>query len=156
VPLYGLVAWILWRKRTRTTLIYAAFITIFGFFMVAPRMHERYLYPALVFAIPLAFESTEMLALFGILSLTCLFNLAYILHVLQTVVFLPSRDLLAMAASAINGVLLGLGLYYGAEKLEGASQGNLNLADFGKALFPERPPDPGIEPTPEPLPWRAP
>src|SRR5215469_11343144 len=82
--------------------MYAAFITIFGFFMVAPRMHERYLYPALVFAIPLAIESSEMLALFGILSLTCLFNLTYILHVLQTIVFLDSRDVPAMVASAIT------------------------------------------------------
>ena len=155
VPLYGFVAGVLWRKRTRTTLIYAAFITIFGFFMVAPRMHERYLYPALVFAIPLALESTEMLALFGILSLTCLFNLAYVLHVLQTVVFLDSRDLLAMVASAINVVLLGLAVYYGVARLEEASPGKFNLADFARTLFPERPADPTPEEQAAPLPWNA-
>jgi Gpi18-like mannosyltransferase len=155
VPLYGFVAAVLWRKRTRTTLIYAAFIAIFGFFMVAPRMHERYLYPALVFAIPLALESSEMLALFGILSLTCLFNLAYILHVLQTIVFLDSRDVLAMAASGINVVLLGLAVYYGVARLEGASQSSFNLPDFAKTLFPERPADPTPEQRPAPLVWNV-
>jgi 4-amino-4-deoxy-L-arabinose transferase-like glycosyltransferase len=153
VPLYGFVAGVLWRKRTRTTLIYAAFITIFGFFMVAPRMHERYLYPALVFAIPLALESPEMLALFAILSLTCLFNLAYVLHVLQTIVFLDSRDVLAMAASAINVVLLGLAVYYGIARLEGAPQSKFNVADFARTLFPERPVDPTLEQQPALLPW---
>src|SRR5262245_23454771 len=121
--------------------------------MVAPRMHERYLFPALVFAIPLALESTEMLALFGILSLTCLFNLAYVLHVLQTIVFLDSRDVLAMAASAINVVLLGLAVYYGIARLEGASQSKFNVADFARTLFPERPVDPTPEQQPAPLPW---
>ena len=34
VPLYGFVGWILWRGRTPTRLVFAAFFTIFGFFMV--------------------------------------------------------------------------------------------------------------------------
>jgi Gpi18-like mannosyltransferase len=152
IPLYGFIAWILWRKRSRTTLIYSAFIAVFGFFMVAPRMHERYLYPSLVFAIPLALESTEILALFAVLSLTCLFNLAYVLHTLQTVVFLNSRDTLAMAASAINAILFGLAAYYGAVRLEGVSEGSFNLSDFAKTLFPERPPVAAVE-RPKPPVW---
>jgi len=51
VPLYGFVAWILWRGRTPTRPLFAAFFTIFGFFMVAPRMHERYLYPAIALSV---------------------------------------------------------------------------------------------------------
>src|SRR5208282_3180505 len=33
VPLYGFIAWILWRGRTPTRLMFASFIAIFGFFM---------------------------------------------------------------------------------------------------------------------------
>ena len=66
VPLYAFVAWILWRGRTPTRLLFASFIAIFGFFMVAPRMHERYLYPAIALAVPLALEAPEMLAVFAI------------------------------------------------------------------------------------------
>ncbi len=153
VPLYGFIAWVLWRKRSRKTLVYAAFIAIFGFFMVAPRMHERYLYPALVFSIPLALESTAMLALFGVLSLTCLFNLAYILHTLQTTVFLNSRDGLAMAASAINVVLFGLAVYYGFTRLEGAEESSVQLGELIRTLFPERPPDLEPEKRTPPLVW---
>ncbi len=82
VPLYAFVAYILWRARTAQTLFYTSFIALFGFFMFAPRMHERYLYPALVFVIPLALESTEMMVVVAILTLTCLFNLAYIKYTL--------------------------------------------------------------------------
>ncbi len=155
VPLYGFIAWILWRKRNRNTLIYCAFIAIFGFFMVAPRMHERYLYPALIFSVPLALESTEMLVLFGVLSLTCLFNLAYILHTLQTTVFLDSRDWLAMAASAINIVLFGAALYYGFRRMEAEAHGGIRVGELMATLFPERPPAAETEERPSPLAWTA-
>ena len=52
--------------------------------MLAPRMHERYFYAAVVFALPLAFEEPAMLGVFILLTVTCLFNLAYVLHTLQT------------------------------------------------------------------------
>src|ERR1700691_1690319 len=113
VPLYAFVAWILWRGRTPTRLLFASFIAVFGFFMVAPRMHERYMYPAIALAVPLALEAPEMLAVFVILTITCLINLAYVLHTLNTVVFLDSRDTLAMRTSALNVVALGLSVYWG-------------------------------------------
>ncbi|HYR78744.1 MAG TPA: phospholipid carrier-dependent glycosyltransferase, partial [Candidatus Dormibacteraeota bacterium] len=119
VPLYAFVAWILWRGRTPTRLIFAAFFTIFGFFMVAPRMHERYLYPAIALAVPLALEAPQMMAVFVILSLTCVINLSYILHTLNTIVFLGARDALAMATSALNVVALGIAAYYGSTQLDG-------------------------------------
>ena len=120
VPLYAFVAWILWRGRTPTRLLFASFIAIFGFFMVAPRMHERYLYPAIALAVPLALEAPEMLAVFVILTITCFINLAYILHTLNTVVFLDARDGLAMATSALNVVALGLAVYWGATRMQDA------------------------------------
>ncbi|HUY27996.1 MAG TPA: phospholipid carrier-dependent glycosyltransferase [Candidatus Binataceae bacterium] len=152
-PLYGFVAWIVWRKRSAQTMVYAAFITVFGFFMVAPRMHERYLYPALVFSIPLALESTEMLAVFAILTLTTLFNLAYILHTLQTVVFLDSRDGLAMGASALNVLILGASVYYGAVKLDGASGASASAVAMYHRLFPARSAQAPVEARGAPLGW---
>jgi 4-amino-4-deoxy-L-arabinose transferase-like glycosyltransferase len=119
VPLYGFVAWILWRGRTPTRLIFVAFFTIFGFFMVAPRMHERYIYPAIALSVPLALEAPQMMAVFVILSLTSMINLSYILHTLNTIVFLDARDGLAMATSALNVVALGIAAYYGATQLDG-------------------------------------
>jgi Gpi18-like mannosyltransferase/4-amino-4-deoxy-L-arabinose transferase-like glycosyltransferase len=158
-PLYGFVAWVLWRERSPRTLIYAAFITIFGFFMLAPRMHERYLYPALAFAVPLALESTEMMLVFAALTLTCLFNLAYILHTLQTIVFLDGRDWLAMTTSALNVVIFGYSIHYGVTQLgseeeeRAQSPAGQALARLYARLFPERPEEQAAEPRTPPLPW---
>ncbi len=135
VPLYAYVAWILWRGCTPKRLIFAAFITVFGFFMVAPRMHERYLYPALVLAVPLALEAPQMLAVFVVLSLTCLFNLAYILQTLQTVVFLDGHDGLAMATSAFNVAVLAIAIYFGATGLETTEASEGKGSSFLSTLY---------------------
>ena len=113
VPLYAFIGWRLWRERSPRGLMFAIFAAVFGFFMLAPRMHERYLYAGLVFAAPLAVEGAEMAAVFAILTATCLFNLAYVLHTLDITVFLDSRDGPAMFASAINVVAFALAVDYG-------------------------------------------
>jgi dolichyl-phosphate-mannose--protein O-mannosyl transferase/Gpi18-like mannosyltransferase len=102
VPLYAFIAWMLWRRADPRNLLFAAFLGIYGFFMLAPRMHERYFYAAVVFALPLALEEPVMLGIFALVTASCLFNLAYILHTLQTTIFLDSRDTIAMIASALN------------------------------------------------------
>ena len=155
VPLYLFVAWILWRGRTPNRLLFASFIAIFGFFMVAPRMHERYLYPAIALAVPLALEAPEMMAVFAILTLTCLINLVYILHTLNTIVFLDSRDALAMATSALNVIALGIAAYYGAMRLEGGGEPSAALVAFiGRFTMPRQVEDLVEEPAVAP-PWIA-
>jgi Gpi18-like mannosyltransferase len=155
VPLYGFIAWILWRGRTPTRLMFASFIAIFGFFMVAPRMHERYLYPAIALAVPLALEAPEMLAVFVLISITGLINLAYILHTLNTVVFLDARDGLAMATSLLNVVALATAVYYGATRLQGASGVSAAVAAFfGRFAMPRQVEDYVEEPAVAPA-WIA-
>ncbi len=119
VPLYAFIGWRLWNERSARGMMFAIFAAVFGFFMLAPRMHERYLYAGLVFAAPLVVEGAEMATVFAILTATCLFNLAYVLHVLDTTIFLDSRDGLAMLASAINVVALALAIDYGLGLAEG-------------------------------------
>jgi len=102
IPLYGFALWVLARNPTQRNLCLASFIVIFGFFMFAPRMHERYLYPAVVFAIPLALEGPGMMAVFAIVTVTCLSNLAEALHILNAGTFLGSRDTFGMMISLVN------------------------------------------------------
>ena len=156
VPLYAFVAWILWSGRTPTRLMFASFIAIFGFFMVAPRMHERYLYPALALAVPLALEAPEMLAVFAILTITCFINLVYVLHTLNTVVFLDARDGLAMATSALNVVALGLAVYWGSMRMQDASTGSSAIGDFFERFAtPRQVEDYVEEPAASAPPWIA-
>jgi Gpi18-like mannosyltransferase len=155
VPLYAFVAWILWRGRTPTRLLFASFIAIFGFFMVAPRMHERYLYPAIALAVPLALEAPAMLAVFVIVTITCFINLIYILHTLNTVVFLDSRDVLAMATSALNVVALGVAVYWGATGLQDASTETDALGAFFAKFAMPRPIEESVEEPAFAPPWIA-
>jgi Gpi18-like mannosyltransferase len=155
IPLYGFVAWILWSGRTPTRLLFASFIAIFGFFMVAPRMHERYLYPAIALAAPLALEAPEMLGVFAILTITCFINLIYILHTLNTVVFLDSRDVLAMVTSALNVVALGLAVYWGSMRMQDGGS-TAALSDFfGKFAMPTRQIEDYVEESASTPPWIA-
>jgi Gpi18-like mannosyltransferase len=112
IALYGFALWLLARNPVRRNLFFASFIVIFGFFMFAPRMHERYAYPAVVFAIPLAFEGPAMLAVFSILTLACLINLAEVLRILNAGTFLDSRDTLAMIVSLLNLIIFFIAAGY--------------------------------------------
>ena len=112
--LYVFIAWVLWRRASAKNLLYCTFLVVFGSFMLAPRMHERYVYPSLVFLIPIALEDPVMLAVFAITTATLLFNLAYIKRVLESPkIFLEARDRLAMIASAINVLGLAGAFSYG-------------------------------------------
>ena len=155
LPLYGFVTWILWRGRTPTRLLFASFIAIFGFFMVAPRMHERYIYPAIALSVPLALEAPEMMAVFVIVSLTALINLAYILHTLNTVVFLNGRDGFAMATSALNVVALGTAVYYGITRLQDGSGAGTALGAFFEKFAMPRQVEDYVEPDAVAPPWIA-
>ena len=115
VPLYAFIAWIVWSGSTARPFVFASFISIFGFFMFAPRMHERYICPAIVLAAPLALEAPVMAAMFATLTLTALFNLSYVLQTLRTPsMLLDPRDGLAMATSAFNLVAFTMAVYFGA------------------------------------------
>ena len=158
VPLYVFVGWRLWRDRTSHGLMFATFAALFGFFMFAPRMHERYLYAGLAFAAPLAVESMEMAAVFAIVTATGLFNLAYVLHTLNTTVFLDSRDSLAMAASAINVAALVLAADYGFARSDGSGPLWRKMASLAARFGPQWPirgeggaAVTSVEPAPQPL-----
>jgi Gpi18-like mannosyltransferase/predicted membrane-bound dolichyl-phosphate-mannose-protein mannosyltransferase len=134
VPLYAFIGWRLWHERSPRGLMFATFAAVFGFFMLAPRMHERYMYAGLVFAAPLAVEGAEMATVFAIITATCLFNLAYVLHTLDTTVFLDSRDGLAMTAAAINMIAFAMAADYGLGLAGGAGPVWRRLASLGSRM----------------------
>ncbi|MEM3087311.1 MAG: glycosyltransferase family 39 protein [Halobacteria archaeon] len=80
---------LVWKMHTRYAeaadrdllLLQVAFLTVFAFFMVATRIHERYLFP--VFAL-LALMWPRGRLLYAALTGSHLFNLAYALHVLNS------------------------------------------------------------------------
>ncbi len=99
--------YLLWRSRTPRMLMLAIFIALFGNFLFAPRMHERYLYPALVFFVPAILDSPFLTGAFVLITINWLFNLDYVFNALRTTQYLLPHDPIAMISSAFN--VLGFG-----------------------------------------------
>jgi dolichyl-phosphate-mannose--protein O-mannosyl transferase len=113
IPLYAFIAFIMWRNPSRRNLLFLAFLAVFGFFLFAPRIHERYIYPALVLAVPLATDEPAMLVIYAVLTITTLINLADALYILSNNIFLDARDTLGMTVAAANVILFTLAIFFG-------------------------------------------
>jgi len=85
------------------SVLFTAFVLLFGFFMLPTRIHERYLFPVfsvLTMMLPFAKEARP---LYGILTFTYLANLAYVLPFLNAGNSqIPNGDPFVYAITAIN------------------------------------------------------
>lgn len=85
------------------SVLFTAFVLLFGFFMLPTRIHERYLFPVfsvLAMMLPLAKEAKP---LYGILTFTYLANLAYVLPFLNAGESnIPNGNPFIYAITAIN------------------------------------------------------
>src|SRR3990170_3889676 len=82
--------------------LFSAFVLFFGFFMLPTRIHERYLFPTLgVLALMFSFFN-KIRPVYGILSLTCLVNQAYVLHFLNNGQFIQAGDPVVWIVTLIN------------------------------------------------------
>src|SRR5208282_292173 len=124
---YIAAAYIIYRRRTLRGLLLSIFIAYLAMFVLAPRIHERYLYPALAILIPLALESPVTLAIFVALSGTFLLNLAWVKRYHEHELALDPNSWLAGAAALINLAALAVALVYGLRGLRAAS----NLGEPG-------------------------
>jgi len=117
---YLAAAYILYRRRTMRGLLLAIFIAYLAMFVLAPRIHERYLYPALAILAPMALESPAMLSIFAVLTGTFLLNLAWVKRYHEFGLALDPNNWLAGAAALINLAALAVALVYGLRSLRAA------------------------------------
>ncbi|HKN14515.1 MAG TPA: hypothetical protein VJX68_15095 [Candidatus Binatus sp.] len=111
---YLIASYLIWRARSAPAALLALFVALFGFFMFAPRMHERYLYYPLVFLIPIALESEFLTSIFAVVSATFLFNLVYIKLLTDTSTYFPDHPNAALiAAASINLAVFFAATAYG-------------------------------------------
>lgn len=103
---YLISSYLVWRAKSARAAMLATFIAMFGFFMFAPRIHERYLYYPVVFLIPLALYSSFLTAIFATVSATFLFNLIYIKHLTDTSTYFPDHPNAALIAAATINLLI--------------------------------------------------
>jgi Gpi18-like mannosyltransferase len=102
----AVVMFLVWQARSASAVLLATFISMFALFLLAPRMHERYVYYPLVFLVPLALESRFLAVSFVILSATSFFNLYFVKYLSDTSTFFSDHaHWPVVAASAINVLL---------------------------------------------------
>lgn len=111
---YLIASYLIWRARSACAAMLAIFVALFGFFMFAPRIHERYLYYPLVFLIPIALDSGFLTSIFAAVSTTFLFNLIYIKHLADTSSYFPDHPNAALiVAASVNLVVFFAVTAYG-------------------------------------------
>ena len=100
-----IVLWLYRRRVDSESSIFASFLLVFGFFMLMTRIHERYLFPALAIlalALPLRFVPW----LYGGLTATYMFNLVYVLSILNAGAAIPNNHWSILVLVPANFVLL--------------------------------------------------
>ncbi len=85
--------------------IFVAFMLFFAFFMLPTRIHERYLFPAIIMLALLVPFTKKVRLLYATLTATLFVNQAYVLYYLNNDAFIPSGDLVVLAVSVINLIM---------------------------------------------------
>ena len=125
LAIYVFVARLVLRNDGDRAARLAAFIGVLGFFLFAPRMHERYAYAAVVFLIPIALESPLLMIALLLLSATFYFNLLYEMRVIEELRFGASRDWIVICGALLNLSVLASSVWYAVHQLpaQAASDG---------------------------------
>ena len=91
------------RKQENIFALAAFFVT--SFYILAPRMHERYLFPAILLLLFAFIQSHDkrFLYVFGVLSISQLYNMVIVLQVTHV----PADDPILVIFSAVNVIAFG-------------------------------------------------
>ncbi len=109
---YGFVGWLLCRRDQEKDIELAAFIAVLGFFLFAPRMHERYEYAALVFLIPISLESPLLTCALLLLSAAFYFNLVYVMRSIEELHFATPSEWIVVCVAVVNlAIFVGAGWF---------------------------------------------
>jgi len=127
------VVWFLLRKPvTSGEVYYAAYFYSFAVFMLGSRMHERYLFPALIFLTAALLWEKKLWGPLVILSLCHFANTWYIYaRGWRGQVWAPPDDRLALAIAGITLVVFLYSVYYLAGRGWGEKNSTLEAAERG-------------------------
>jgi len=110
------IMWQLHRRYEQKAALFAAFLLMFGFFMLVTRMHERYLFPALAL-LAISWDGRFTLKrltpwLYIGLTGTFLANLAYVMSKLNAGAFIPDGHWSLYVLVPINIILFLSAIFY--------------------------------------------
>jgi Gpi18-like mannosyltransferase len=84
------------------SVLFTAFVLLFGFFMLPTRIHERYLFPVISVLVMMMPFLKEAKLLYGVLTFTYLSNMAYVLPFINVGTRIPDGDLFVYLIAALN------------------------------------------------------
>jgi hypothetical protein len=113
VALYLTLVLLLWRKPSPQTVLLATFLAFLGFFVLAARVHERYLYPALAVLTLIAFDAPALMALWVVLTATLLTNLIWVKRFHQGLAALDPNSAAVIVIGLINVAAFAMAVFYG-------------------------------------------
>ena len=113
VALYLTLAFLLWRKPSPQTVLIATVLAFLGFFVLAARVHERYLYPALAVLSVIALDAPATLALWVVLTATLLTNLIWVKRFHEGLAALDPTSVAVIGIGLINVAAFAIALFYG-------------------------------------------
>ena len=146
-------AWLYHRSRDPASVLPVALVVLSAAFLVAARMHERYLYPAVLVAAAAyaVWRDPRFLLLFAGFSVSVLLNEA-LLHDLVARTgsfFVPANDVLLRLLAALNAVLVAYAIHVAIDLR--ASRPGDRREPAAPEPRPSTPPEPSGAP-PEPAP----
>ena len=109
--LFIYVAYITMKSKDDKSIYIASAILFFGFFMFFTRIHERYLFPMFAPLAAAMIFDRRLSYVYGMATLTFLFNLHFVLEGIKTGFDFPYGKELMLFASGINLLLLFYTLY---------------------------------------------
>jgi Gpi18-like mannosyltransferase len=122
------VYFLLKKKRSVPMLYLASYFLSFGAFMFGSRMHERYLFPAVIFLMASILWDTKLWIPASVLSLCHLGNQWYIYELAKKEIFwVSTRDSMAVFIALVTLMVMGYSAYYIFSKVvnaKGHTQGN--------------------------------
>jgi Gpi18-like mannosyltransferase len=95
-----------YRRPDWRSTVFVSFLLFFGFFMLMTRMHERYLFPVLAM-LAMAWPFRPARWLYGGLTATYLFNVAYVMAVLNANSAIPAGHWTILTLVPANAILFG-------------------------------------------------
>ncbi|MEO5358260.1 MAG: phospholipid carrier-dependent glycosyltransferase [Nitrospirae bacterium YQR-1] len=97
------------RRRDTAAVVFTAFLLVSAAYVTGPKMHERYLFPALVLALfsYIFLKDKRVLFVFYGFSVTLFINEAYVLdYGIREIFFIPKHDPVLLIVSLANVLLL--------------------------------------------------
>ncbi len=100
-------AYVFFKSKSPAKYYLSSFILVFGMFMLAVKMHERYAFPGMAFLLLalIAVPNTKSFLMYGLFSLSQFFNTAWILFIYQQDINHYFRSPVVTVASLINVIL---------------------------------------------------